>query len=553
MPTQTIDLNNPLPAAPAGMQNNEWQADPPSLDPTVIRKVSNYTPLATTGLPGSVKPDGVGIGVDVAGKIFLVGTPLFYKGAYSGSTLYNVGDIAVFNGEAWLCISQVDGSITPAPVQSKAEIGSNSITLDLDVTAGNLVAVYAASHSNIADPSTYALTDSLGTVYTGSAIGGGGGTFQNGGALFYGVPSVSGPCTITATGLVPHPAIAVIEFEGVTNIVDAQGSSVADSQSLTTSAGAMIVLGFSDNSTGDTFVGSSGATVAAQATTDRAIAIGYLAVGAAGTYTPGFTVTGGNAAPICVAAAFLDGAVSPDADTEHWLAMGTIMPTGSGREFLSTPADGSSGPAALRVIGASDLPLATTIAPGAVKPDGTTVTIAAGVISATVAAPTGTANKVYATPDGASGSASLRVLASADLPVGSTTQLGAVKADGVTIGAAAGVLSVQSMVIGFGIASGTTGASITPPGRLIAPRAGVITKCKVIVNTSDPATALTFDIKNNGVSVFSSARTVAAATAAGTLTSFTLSSSSIAVAADDIFTIDITSGTSSWNFTVQVE
>ena len=42
MPTQTINLNNTEPAAPAGSQNVLWQADAPSLDPTVVRNVTAY-------------------------------------------------------------------------------------------------------------------------------------------------------------------------------------------------------------------------------------------------------------------------------------------------------------------------------------------------------------------------------------------------------------------------------------------------------------------------------------------------------------------------------
>jgi hypothetical protein len=50
--------------------------------------------------------------------------------------------------------------------------------------------------------------------------------------------------------------------------------------------------------------------------------------------------------------------------------------------FLATP-DGSTGAVGLRAITAADLPLATTGAFGAVKPDGTTITISGGVITST--------------------------------------------------------------------------------------------------------------------------------------------------------------------------
>jgi hypothetical protein len=55
MPTQTINLNNTTPAAPAGALNAEWQADPPSLDTAVVRNVSAYFPAFTgdTGAGGA--------------------------------------------------------------------------------------------------------------------------------------------------------------------------------------------------------------------------------------------------------------------------------------------------------------------------------------------------------------------------------------------------------------------------------------------------------------------------------------------------------------------
>lgn len=57
---------------------------------------------------------------------------------------------------------------------------------------------------------------------------------------------------------------------------------------------------------------------------------------------------------------------------------------GTGNLVLATP-DGSPGDAILRSIVPADLPIATTSALGVVQPDGTTVTISAGVISASAA------------------------------------------------------------------------------------------------------------------------------------------------------------------------
>ncbi len=56
MPTQTINLNNATPPAPADSLNVTWQADPASLDPTVVRNVSANVPVFTgdTGSGGSL-------------------------------------------------------------------------------------------------------------------------------------------------------------------------------------------------------------------------------------------------------------------------------------------------------------------------------------------------------------------------------------------------------------------------------------------------------------------------------------------------------------------
>lgn len=83
---------------------------------------------------------------------------------------------------------------------------------------------------------------------------------------------------------------------------------------------------------------------------------------------------------------------------------------------------------------------------GVVLEDSATVTWSTdgqGNIQATAAggSSSGPANEVLATPNGSSGTAALRALVSADLPVGSASQAGAVKVDGTTITATAGVIS----------------------------------------------------------------------------------------------------------------
>lgn len=108
------------------------------------------------------------------------------------------------------------------------------------------------------------------------------------------------------------------------------------------------------------------------------------------------------------------------------------------------------------------------------------------------------------------------------------------------------------MVIGFVIATGATGTNVGP--ELLAFRPGFVTKCKIVVKASDASTDLTIVIKQNGTSVFTSNPTVTHGSSAGSVFTFTaLTSSPLAVNADDVFTIDITSGTSSWQFTAQLE
>lgn len=113
----------------------------------------------------------------------------------------------------------------------------------------------------------------------------------------------------------------------------------------------------------------------------------------------------------------------------------STIPNDTASKVYATPT-GSSGNASLRYLLASDLANApaTVSALGAVKPDGSSVTISNGTISATpTPLPSGAQNLIVASPSGASGIASLRALAPADLPVATTSLVGAVKPDGTTV------------------------------------------------------------------------------------------------------------------------
>jgi hypothetical protein len=115
-----------------------------------------------------------------------------------------------------------------------------------------------------------------------------------------------------------------------------------------------------------------------------------------------------------------------------------------------------------------------------------------------------------------------------------------------------GTVSLNTLVVLFVIVSGVAGTNVGP--ELIAPRAGSLTKCKVVTKASDASTDLVFVIKKNGTSVFSVNPTVAHGTTPGTISTFTtLSVSPIAVSPDDLFTIDIISGSATWQATIVLE
>lgn len=141
---------------------------------------------------------------------------------------------------------------------------------------------------------------------------------------------------------------------------------------------------------------------------------------------------------------------------------------------------------------------------------------------------------------------------SAYVPAATAAALGLVRGDSATVAVAAdGTLSVQAIAIGFGITSGAIATNVTLP--MPAPRAGQIAGCVVVVQASDGALNLTFRIKKNGTDVFSTDPTIAAGAAAGTVQTFALSAASIAVAKNDVFTMDISVGSSAWKFTAQLE
>jgi hypothetical protein len=107
-------------------------------------------------------------------------------------------------------------------------------------------------------------------------------------------------------------------------------------------------------------------------------------------------------------------------------------------------------------------------------------------------------------------------------------------------------------VIGFSINTGATGTDVA----LIyaAARSGSFNVCVVVVKESDATIPLTFTINQNGTPIFATSNTVAAAVAGFTSYQFTnFTTTPLTVAEYDLFSIDISSGSSSWVFTVALQ
>lgn len=111
--------------------------------------------------------------------------------------------------------------------------------------------------------------------------------------------------------------------------------------------------------------------------------------------------------------------------------------------------------------------------------------------------------------------------------------------------------------ITFLINDGSTGTNVAPVLR--CPDNRPLTKCVLTVKASDASVNLTFKINRHNVtagtaSVFTASNTVAAGSTLYQKFVFTnLVAAQSNVVPDDMFTIDISSGSSSWQFTVSLE
>ena len=231
--------------------------------------------------------------------------------------------------------------------------------------------------------------------------------------------------------------------------------------------------------------------------------------------------------------------------------------TGTGGAKGAVPAPAAGDAAAGKVLGAGGGWVAGGGGSGTVTHTGGALTadepvFGAGTADIKVGTKSGNTNEL-ATVSGALTAGNILVADAA----GNLVDGGAPPTDGVdgidgADGAPGADGAAAPLVIGYVINDGSTGTNIGP--MLASSHAGSVTKCVVVTKGSHATTDLTFAIKKNGTSVFSSSPTVAAATASGTVDTFTgLTSSPLSIAADDVFSIDIASGEVAWQFTAQLE
>ncbi len=98
-----------------------------------------------------------------------------------------------------------------------------------------------------------------------------------------------------------------------------------------------------------------------------------------------------------------------------------------------------------------------------------------------------------------------------------------------------------------------TGLPATPAATyFVAPVTGTVSNCYFTTTTSDGSTNLVFNVKRAGTDIITGTNaTVTAGTSAGTVSTFTLTSGTVAVTQGDTWEFDITTGTASWTGVAQ--
>ncbi len=197
--------------------------------------------------------------------------------------------------------------------------------------------------------------------------------------------------------------------------------------------------------------------------------------------------------------------------------------------------------------------IATANSLGIVQPDDSTIVINAnGVISGTYS----NSNVAsYLPVYGGNVNASYyfgNVAYITGLQIATVSSTGVVQPDGNTISInSVGLISTPA-TISFYL---NTGNIASPAAWVLADRtSNVITKCAVYITASDNTTNLTFDVTKNSISVFTAPINVLANTTPGNIYTFsTLTPNPLPINQNDIFKLNITSGTSNWQGAIQLE
>lgn len=111
-------------------------------------------------------------------------------------------------------------------------------------------------------------------------------------------------------------------------------------------------------------------------------------------------------------------------------------------------------------------------------------------------------------------------------------------------------ISATLAALGFVLTAGATGTDVGP--HLVALRAGSLTKCIVAIKTADASVTLTFNIKKNGTTIFSSNPSIPGGASGVMDESSNLATTPTPVAVNDLFTIDVVSGNANWSVTIEL-